>query len=752
MVLTIDFLGDGKPLVWSLEGSVDEPEWSATRATEYRPTVYAVAARGMQHRDPDRTACVDDLADLREDLGMHPAVANLSFEWKKPGFRFADQPVLRIAVDRIETVREIARFIEDRGPPGRVPYRAFNVDFSPEFRFCLETDTDPAPSRPPRRLRLDLPREAAANEDLTGLEMSTVDGTDGNRRDSRGEAGATVDEVLHALRRQLREFDPDILSVERSKIIPLVADAADEHGIDLGLQRVPAGVSNTQVPAYQQLAGESTFESYGRRMHSPARYNVPGRVVIDRSNTFFLEETNLAGALDLVERSGKPLQELSWASIGNVLTAIQIREATRRDVLVQWRAWRPERFKTVGMLHDADRGGTTLSPIVGVHDDVHELDFASMYPNIICEHNLSPETVRCQCHDRDDVPGLGYSVCDRNGYLPEVLQPIIDDRAAIKEQLANEDLAVDERRALEGQSDALKWILVSCFGYQGFSNAKFGRIEVHEAINAYARDILLTAKERLEAGGWKVLHGIVDSIWVTARDGAEQRPLDEIATEISEEVGIALEYESGFDWVAFCPRRDGQGGALTRYFGKRRDAGDDDPYKLRGIECRQRSTPAWVARVQQNLIDVFDDTRDPGAVVAALEDHLEVLKAGEVPASDLLVRTRASKSVDAYSHRTRTVAALERAEKLGFEYAPGEDIVFVVSDDDKDGMDRVRLAPEVDDKTLYDPSYYRDKTIRAAASILGPLGWTKERVVDELEGQQYMKIGKLPTEIHHCCK
>jgi len=60
-----------------------------------------------------------------------------------------------------------------------------------------------------------------------------------------------------------------------------------------------------------------------------------------------------------------------------------------------------------------------------------------------------------------------------------------------------------------------KWILVACFGYQGFSNAKFGRIECHEAINAFAREILLTVKQRLEAGGWRVVHGIVDSIWVT---------------------------------------------------------------------------------------------------------------------------------------------------------------------------------------------------------------------------------------------
>jgi len=753
MVFTIDFLGDGDPLVWSLDGTVDQPAWSASRAAAYRPTVYAVAARGMTERDPDREACIADLADIRADLDMHPAVEDLCFEWKSPGFRFADQPVLRIDVDRVDAVRDIARFVEDRGPPGRVPFRAFDVDFSPEFRYCLETGTDPTPGRPPRVLRLDLPRTAAAAGDLTALAigarttaptaLSATDATSTATAEpalpGTQPAGDTVEETLSTLRRRLADEDPDVLWVERSDILPLLDKAATEHGVDLGLQRVPSGESRDEIPAVQQLAGASTFESYGRRMHSPARYNVPGRVVIDRSNTFFLGETNLAGALDLVARSGKPLQGLSWASIGNVLTAIQIRAVRKRDVLVQWRAWRPERFKTARALHDADRGGTTLSPIVGVHDTVHELDFASMYPNIICEHNLSPETVRCSCHD-DDVPELGYSVCDREGYLPDVLGPIIDDRAEMKRRLAEDDLSVAERRALSGQVDALKWILVSCFGYQGFSNAKFGRIEVHEAINAHARDILLTAKERLEAGGWKVLHGIVDSIWVTAREGATQEPLEEIAAKITDDVGIALEHEGAFDWVAFCPRRDGAGGALTKYVGRRRDpdddSGKDDPYKVRGLACRQRSTPAWVAGLQRSLIETFDETRDPAAVIDTLAAHLTALAAGDVPTTDLLVRNRASKDVDAYTHRTRTVAALERADSIGLDSAPGQDIVYVVADDDREGMDRVRLASEIDDESEYDAGYYREAAIRAAVGVLGPLDWTDADVRDALAGER----------------
>jgi len=92
----------------------------------------------------------------------------------------------------------------------------------------------------------------------------------------------------------------------------------------------------------------------------------------------------------------------------------------------------------------------------------------------------------------------------------------------------------------------------------GFSNAKFGRIECHEAINAFAREILLTAKQRLEAGGWRVVHGIVDSIWVTPDpdvNDEDREDLQTLATEITERVEIRLEHEAHYDWVAFVPQR-----------------------------------------------------------------------------------------------------------------------------------------------------------------------------------------------------
>ncbi|MFD1589438.1 type B DNA-directed DNA polymerase [Halorientalis brevis] len=684
-MFTVEYLDDGVR-TWSLTADGAECELDET----YRPTLYASAS-----------SAVDALADRAAAL---PYVTTTSVERHRTAFRDDPEPVVRLDVERIDDVRRAATRIRRWGDPGE--YRLYNVDFSREFRYCLETGTAPVPERDPTTLELAVSPVALDNDDL-----STV------RIDGDVHSGP-VPEILDAIQTRVDAVDPDVLVVSAGDLVPTLYEVAADHDRELQLGR---------RPGWQQLAGESTYTSYGRVGHSPARYDVPGRALVDRSNTFFYTETNLEGCLDLVRRSWKPLQELSWASIGNVLTAIQIREALARDVLVPWKSWRHEQFKTARQLQDADRGGFTFSPSVGVHETVHELDFSSLYPNIICEYNVSPDKIRCDCHaDREDVPGLGYSVCDERGYLPDVLQPLVDDRDAIKDEIA---AATDPERIreLEGRSSAIKWILVSCFGYQGFSNAKFGRIECHEAINAYAREILLDAKEALEAAGWRVVHGIVDSIWVTPRPDATQRPLPAVAAEITDDVGIRLEYENEYDWIAFVPRRDSDAGALTKYFGAVADA---EAYKYRGIECRQRSTPAYVADVQRDLVDCFDAHRSPEAVCDRLARELARLRAGEVDPERLVIDKRTSKAAGAYGQYTHTVAALERAADAGRDVHPGEHVRYVVVDDEKSSRDRVTLAAE--SPTDYDPAFYADLLVRAAESVLSPVGWRRADVREYL--------------------
>lgn len=694
-----------------LEGGGPGPSTNRTQSGDGGVREWHATADGVErrwNRDYTPSLYVDGphqaLQALRESLGPDPKVTGTAFEEWFPSLAADERSrVLRVDLDRIGEARTLAREIRglhERGQYHPGTLRLYNVDFAPQFRYAVETDTSPVPGRGLDVMALDLPETAMRDGDVAAL---TVDGE---------QLGTAPAETLQRLDDRLATHDPDVLTCATAQILPFLSAQADDVGVDLQLGR---------AEGYEQLAGENTYESYGQVGHSPARYRIPGRTIIDRSNSFLLDESGVPGLLDLVERSWRPLQETAWGSIGTILTAIQIRQALDRDVLVPWNKWDPEGFKSVDTLHGADRGGFTFAPEVGLHEDVVELDFASLYPSIMVEYNISPETVCCDCHDGDDVPGVGYSVCDKRGFIPDVLDPIISDRAAIKEEIAATD-DPERREELEARSDALKWILVSSFGYQGYRNAKFGRIESHEAINAYAREILLDAKEALEAGGWRVVHGIVDSLWVQA-SADDPEPLESLAADISADAQIALEIEDHFDWVAFVPLRDSNAGALTKYFGR---VSGSDEYKLRGIEARQRSTPAFVEDLQRGLIRTLDQARAPESVADRLQRGVRRLQRGDVDPSDLLVRKRVSKRPEEYEQRTQTVAALQRAEAQGLTRQPGQDVEYVVVDDSRRSPARVRLAHE--DASEYDTDFYTTLAMRAGESILSPLGWNLDRI------------------------
>jgi DNA polymerase elongation subunit (family B) len=91
----------------------------------------------------------------------------------------------------------------------------------------------------------------------------------------------------------------------------------------------------------------------------------------------------------------------------------------------------------------------------------------------------------------------------------------ISSRAKYKELLKNYSTSTIDpqlKGIYDARQNSLKWVLVTSFGYIGFNNAKFGRIDAHIAVCAFDRQILLQTVKISERHGFRVLHGIVDSI------------------------------------------------------------------------------------------------------------------------------------------------------------------------------------------------------------------------------------------------
>ena len=148
------------------------------------------------------------------------------------------------------------------------------------------------------------------------------------------------------------------------------------------------------------------------------------------------------------------------------------------------------------------------------------------------------------------------------------------------------------------------------------------------------------------------------------------------------------------------------------------------------MESRQRSTPAVVEAVQLELVQEFGRTRSPEAVCERLREFIEEVRGGDVDPAELAITNRVSKRVEAYTQTTKNVAALERASDLGLDKHPGQDIEYVVVDDEKDGRARVALLHEEPED--YDTEFYRDRLCRAAESVLAPTGFRQESIEEQL--------------------
>jgi DNA polymerase elongation subunit (family B) len=530
------------------------------------------------------------------------------------------------------------------------------------------------------------------------------------------------EDILVGLSETINAIDPDILYTARgdSQIFPYLMHRASENGLeDFSLGREP-GAHGTEV--------ERSYFSYGRVYFKPASYMLKGRVHIDTMHSFLHREGGLEGLLELSRISSIPLQRISRVTPGNVITSIQLKYALENDILIPWKRQNPESFKTAADLARADRGGFIFEPKVGLHESVVEYDFASMFPSIMRKYNISPETVLCSCcpDSLNKVPELGYNICARRmGIIPRVIGPIIDRRYAIKRALRR-----GMNSSLKNRQNVLKWILLTSFGYMGYRNARFGRIECHESITAYGRELLLEAASMAERRGFEVLHGIVDSLWLKKDVGIEE--FVSLGRLITRELGIPLDIEGRYKWIVFLPSKHKRIGVMNRYYG----LFEDDKLKVRGIEIRRGDIPRIVKKAQLEMLNTLKKAEDASgfreripSAIKVLGDHVDRLMHGEVDLDDLVLTVRISMRPEQYRAKTLTHAAMSHLADRGIKIHPGEYVRYIIRDQGARKIrDRVILADFFKEGEKYDALAYAELLFRSGETILLPFGYSSENL------------------------
>jgi len=523
-----------------------------------------------------------------------------------------------------------------------------------------------------------------------------------------------------AFQHMLKRYDPDLILTEYgdSTILPRLRQQAERLKLSLALNRDP--------DAEIQQSKARSYMSYGRILFKDSATTLFGRLHVDTQNSFISEKCDCAGLWELARVTKLPIQYAARTTTGTGISYMQMELAYQDGVLIPEQKAEPEDLKTPDELLCADRGGLVFTPTIGFHANVAELDFVSEYPSIMAKFNISPETVNCPCcPDMPRVPELGYRICQkRRGITSRVVERLIAKKTELKLRGSTAPKDIAARYKL--QRDALKWLLVCCFGYTGYKNARFGKIEAHEAINAVARETLLVAKEISEDQGFTLLHALVDSVYVL-KDGASRGDYEALMRDIEERTSLPLAIEAIYRYVVFLPSKQHADVPVpNRFFA----ISEDGELKVRGLESRRHDTAPIVVRMQHEALAILAEAHDYRSYCCKLEEAREVLNRcvavvqdGSAAIKDLIVSKRITRDPREYSKANLIAIAAQQLYGSGVKLRPGQTVEYVITDSDNPvPNDRVRAYALWEGWHGYDRQKYRAMLLEAFEPFEQPTG------------------------------
>lgn len=558
---------------------------------------------------------------------------------------------------RIYAGRKVAEKIEIQT---RHQAELYNVDLRQDQRYLAEHNLFPCGDQEDSRFSPDfavpltsLKLQLFGDPFMPGdISISRIEIQNGRKQRLEGSERAVLCDLLDLI----KSHDPDlILCPHADTWIPIIVRKAKRYGLEPTFSR--SGFFKPMASRF--------YWSYGKMSHKEGALIPEGRILIDTARSFVYAESGLKGVLMASKLSGLSPNLTARFTPGTLISSYEVFEALRRGIAVPFRKRDAEGHRNICELRACDKGGMIFQPEPGVYEAVHQIDFTSLYPSIIVKYNLSPETIRDP---------------EQKGFLSTAISSLLNLRIETKRRKKIDPDFV-------GIDSVLKWMLVTCFGYTGYRNAKFGQIQVHEQITGISRELLMQIKELAESMDFQVLHGIVDCLWVIGE------PIAGFKEAVEKKTGIQTEVDS-YDWIAFLPMADGFG-AYNRYFGRL----DTGKMKIRGVMARKGDTPEYVLRMQKELFEIMAGARSQEELKGVKPRAREVCKRymeelSEADVRELAIHRRVSRR--SYSRRCAEASAIAAHQKQGIALAPGMEIGYVVKDAKRWEVEPDRTASEFD--------------------------------------------------------
>jgi len=347
---------------------------------------------------------------------------------------------------------------------------------------------------------------------------------------------------------------------------------------------------------------------------------------------------------------------------------------------------------TSGGDEDGYQGATVLEAQTGAYyGPITALDFASLYPSIMCAHNLCYSTLVMD-PKYDNLPGVEYETYGPHKFaqnVPSLLPVILTDLKAFRKK-AKKLMAQHEGTPMEaiynGQQLAYKVSMNSIYGFTGASKGMLPLVAIASTVTMRGRQMIETTKNYVEANfpGAKVRYGDTDSVMVEfdvqGRKGQEaidySWQLGEQAADQCTKLFKApndLELEKVYcPYFLYSKKR-----YAAKMFEKKGDAVVFKKIDVKGLQVVRRDSCPYVRETLKSLLDMVLESSDPTPVIEFARDAARKLMAGDVPTDKLLMSKQLAADYKVPQPHV-TVRDKMRARAPGSEPQQGDRVSFVI--------------------------------------------------------------------------
>ena len=349
--------------------------------------------------------------------------------------------------------------------------------------------------------------------------------------------------------------------------------------------------------------------------------------------------------------------------------------------------------RPTGPTDEQYQGATVLEAQTGAYyGPITALDFASLYPSIMCAENLCYSTLVMNSR-YDNLPGVTYEQFGPHRFaqgVDSLLPVILMDLKAFRKK-AKKLMALAEGTPMEavynGQQLAYKISMNSIYGFTGASKGMLPCVAIASTVTMRGRQMIEETKNYVEEHfpGAKVRYGDTDSVMVEfdvqGRKGQEAIDYSweqgEMAAEQCTKLFKApndLELEK-----VYCPYFLY---SKKRYAAKMYEKGRDGTVAfkkidVKGLQVVRRDSCPFVRETLKKLLEMVLESSDPNPVIMAAREAAKTLIQGKVPIEKLLMSKQLASEYKVPMPHV-TVRDKIRSRAPGSEPQQGDRVAFVI--------------------------------------------------------------------------